>query len=90
MGSKSTLKRTQGALPRNLFSSYSLRNKVTMKVTPPGDFMKKFLVLFLIYSLNIILFLFAKSAGADVVFDKITPHGYQVNSQMIDRGPAIE
>lgn len=34
--------------------------------------MKRFLFLALIYSLNILMFLFAKSAGAAVVYDKIT------------------
>ncbi len=39
--------------------------------------MKKFLVLFLIYSLNILVFLFAKSAGAETF-------------SVIARAPAIE
>lgn len=34
--------------------------------------MKRFLFLGLIYALNIILFLFAKSAGAAVIYDKVT------------------
>ena len=42
--------------------------------------MKRFLVLALIYTLNIIMFLFAKSAGACDYRDKLS---------MIDRKPAI-
>jgi hypothetical protein len=64
--------------------------------------MKKFLVLFLIYSLNIIVFLFAKSAGAAVVFDKIsdlrtengrvafTLQGHKETIHVNGRSPAIE
>jgi hypothetical protein len=44
--------------------------------------MKRFLVLALIYSLNILMFLFAKSAGASVVVD--------YSRHLTGRSPAIE
>lgn len=64
--------------------------------------MKKFLVLALIYSLNIIVFLFAKSAGAAVVYDTISDlktesgrvvfklQGHQEIVHVNGRSPAVE
>lgn len=64
--------------------------------------MKRFLILALIYTLNIIMFLFAKSAGASVVFDRIaevkmvksniafTLQGHRETLHVNGRSPAVE
>ena len=64
--------------------------------------MKKFLVLALIYTLNIMIFLFAKSAGAAVVYDTISDlktesgrgsfklQGHQEIVHLNGRSPAVE
>lgn len=64
--------------------------------------MKRFLFLGLIYTLNILMFLFAKSAGASVVYDRIaemkmvktniafTLEGHQETLHVHGRGPAVE
>ncbi len=63
--------------------------------------MKRFLSLALIYTLNIIIFLFAKSAGAAVVFDRISDLKMEKESISftlsdhqetlhVSRGPAVE
>lgn len=63
--------------------------------------MKRFLVLALIYTLNIIMFLFAKSAGAAVVFDRVAEmkmvennisiilEGHQEALRVHGRSPAV-
>ncbi len=45
--------------------------------------MKRFLFLGLIYTLNILMFLFAKSAGASVVYDRIAER------KMVEKNIAI-
>ncbi len=63
--------------------------------------MKRFLVIALIYTLNILMFLFAKSAGAAVVFDRISDLKMEKDTIAftlqdhretlhVGRGPAVE